>query len=176
MKVLVTYASKHGSTAEIARHISEILQENQLAVTFGTIGEVNYVASYDAIIIGSALYSRQWMPAATQFLKTRVDILASKPTWLFSTGPTGEGIAHEMFGGFRFTEELQPYVDTIQPRDSAVFHGKLDLAKLSLAELQSVKNYGGALGDFRDWDTITAWAQGIVRELQDTPGQQDALA
>ena len=166
MKILVTFASKHGATAEIAFHIGAVFKEYGFHVVVGAIGEVNHVASYDVIVIGSALYRQQWMPAAAQFLSTRVDILSQKHVWLFCSGPTGKGIAQEMFGGFRFSEELQPYVQMINPRGVAIFHGKLDLADLTLAELQIVKNYGGELGDFRNWDEITAWAEGIIRTVQ----------
>lgn len=172
MRVLVTFASKHGATAEIAFHIATVFKEYGFDVVVGAIGEVNYVASYDAVIIGSALYGRQWMPAAAQFLTTRADILSQKEVWLFSSGPTGTGIATEMFGGFHFSEELLPHVQAINPRGIAIFHGKLDITNLSLAELQIVKNYGGELGDFRNWGEITAWAEGIIGTLQQSTDAQ----
>lgn len=165
MKILVTYASKHGATAEIAQAIGMTLKEQDFTVDVLPIESVNQLMMYDAVIVGSAIYSRKWLPEAAQFLRMRVDILAQKPVWLFSSGPTGQGAAHEMFGGFDFDDELQPFVISIAPQDSMIFHGALKLSKLTLAELQIVKSYGGALGEFRQWDVISQWAEQIGMEL-----------
>ena len=165
MKTLIGYASKHGATAEIAAYMGEVLREQAVPVDVVPVGNVTNLARYDAIIVGSATYSQQWMPAATQFLTMRADILARKPVWLFSSGPTGEGNATELLGGFTFPENLQTALKVIEPQDVMVFHGKLDLTKLTLAELMIVKRYGGPLGDYRKWDKIEQWALKIVDYL-----------
>ena len=59
-KVLVAYGSKHGGTREIAERIGQVLQEAGLAVTARSADETGDVASYDAVVLGSAVYAGQW--------------------------------------------------------------------------------------------------------------------
>src|SRR5687768_2602142 len=69
-KILVAYASKHNSTAEIATVIGEVLQRAvELQVDVRPVEEVKEITPYDAIVLGSAVYMAQWQPAAADFLK-----------------------------------------------------------------------------------------------------------
>jgi len=67
--------------------------------------------------------------------------------------------------GFRFPEAQQPIADRIRPRDIAFFHGVLDMQKLNLGEKVIIKGIKAPVGDFRDWNAITAWARGIAEAL-----------
>jgi menaquinone-dependent protoporphyrinogen oxidase len=174
MKALVAFASKHGSTKEIAEFIAKTLEQHNVYTDVLYVGAVMNLSEYDAIIIGSAVYAGQWRPEAAQFLKVRTDILAEKRVWLFSSGPTGHGNATDLLGGFLFPENLEYHRNKINPVDTVVFHGNLDLTKLTLAELMIVNSYGGPLGDYRQWDKIKTWADGIATTLAET--QADSAA
>jgi menaquinone-dependent protoporphyrinogen oxidase len=67
--------------------------------------------------------------------------------------------------GWRFPEALQPIANRIKPRDFAFFHGELDQSKLNLPEKLIVKGIKAPLGDYRDWEAITAWAEDIAEYL-----------
>ena len=59
---------------------------------------------------------------------------------------------------------------TIHARDIAIFHGAADPKKLNLIEKWMLKNVKAPLGDFRDWNAITAWASAISGALlRETP-------
>jgi menaquinone-dependent protoporphyrinogen oxidase len=118
------------------------------------------------VVLGSAVYAGQWRKEAAAFLETHEQALAKRPVWLFSSGPTGEGDPVQLMKGWRFPEALQPIADRIQPRDIAFFHGVLDTSKLSLPEKLIVKALKAPIGDFRDWEAITTWAEGIAAALQ----------
>jgi menaquinone-dependent protoporphyrinogen oxidase len=60
----------------------------------------------------------------------------------------------------------QPIADRIRPRDTAVFHGVLDMKKLNLAEKLIIKGIKAPIGDFRDWDAIASWAAAIAAALK----------
>ena len=165
MRILVAYASKHGSTKEIADFIGKTLTDNGVDVDVYYVGAVTNLTDYDGVVIGSAVYAEQWRPEAAQFVRLRADVLAEKPVWLFSSGPTGHGNATDLLGGFVFPKNLEAYRQTIKPVDTTVFHGNLDLTKLTLAELMIVNGYGGPLGDYRQWDDIQQWANNIVATL-----------
>lgn len=86
--------------------------------------------------------------------------------WLFSSGPTGQGDPLELMKGWRLPEAQQPIADRIRPRDVALFHRELDMKKLSLPEKLILKAMKAPVGDFRDWEAITAWAAGIAEALK----------
>ncbi len=166
-KILVTYASKHDSTAEIAEAIGEALRESSgFHVDIESVETVENVAGYDAVVLGSAVYAGQWQGKAADFLKEHEAELAQRPTWIFSSGPTGEGDPKTLLKGWELPEALKPIVEHIQPRDVTVFHGNLDADKLGAFERIVVKGVKAPLGDFRDWTMIRAWASGIVQALK----------
>ena len=68
MKVLVTAASRHGSTAEIASIIAGILQASDIDAETVPPEAVASVADYDAVILGSAVYAGQWLEPARAFV------------------------------------------------------------------------------------------------------------
>lgn len=90
MKVLVAYASKRGSTAEIAAAVAEALSEASLEVDCLESGDVEDVSPYDAIVLGSAVYMKRWRGDAKHFLRRHSKQLAERPLWVFSFGPVGD--------------------------------------------------------------------------------------
>jgi menaquinone-dependent protoporphyrinogen oxidase len=166
-QVLVTYGTKHGGTAEIAERIGQVLRQAGLTADVLPADRVSDLATYQAVVLGSAVYFGRWRKEAARFLKASEHELAEKSVWLFSSGPTGEGDPVELTDGWRLPEALQPIADRIQPRDIAVFHGVLDEKKLGAIDKWMIKNVKAPLGDFRDWDAITAWAKAIAAELRE---------
>lgn len=164
-KVLVAYASKYGSTAEIAAAIGGTLSEKGLDVKVVSAEAVSTIQPYDAVVLGSAVYAGRWLLGAEDFLERYKGDLQQKPIWLFSSGPTGEGDAVELLKGWRFPDALQPTVAELNVRDVALFHGKIDTKKLNLAENLLVRAMRGSTGDFRNWDEIQAWANSLVESL-----------
>lgn len=165
-RVLVTYATKHGATGEIAEKIGEVLREAGLPTDVAPTYQVGDVTPYAAVVLGSAVYIGRWRKQAVKFLQDNEDALTHKAVWLFSTGPTGTGDPEELLKGWRFPENVQPLADHIQPRDIAVFHGVLNPDDLNFLEKWMIKNVKAPTGDFRDWDAISAWAMGIAQTLQ----------
>lgn len=167
MQVLVTYATKYGATAEIAAKIGQTLQQAGFHADVLPAGEVGDVAAYQAVIVGSAVYVGKWRKEAVEFLEDNEDALAQRLVWIFSSGPTGEGDAEELLKGWLLPEAQKALVERIQPRGIVVFHGELDQQKLNLLEKWVIKNVKAPLGDFRNWDGITAWATEIAAALQE---------
>ena len=163
--VLVTYASKHHATEEIAITIGRQLKEHGLKVEIRTADFVNTLEPFDAVVLGSAVYAGRWMKEAQTFLKENIDELTQRPVWVFSSGPTGEGDPVELVKGALYPVALEPVIAQIKPRDITVFHGKLDTNELGFGERLIVNMVKAPTGDFRDWDAIRAWADGIAAAL-----------
>lgn len=165
-KVLVAFASKYGATAEIAEKIGQVLSQAGLATDVLPARRVSDLKAYAAVIVGSASYIGQWRKEAVKFLSDHEQELAKRLVWLFSSGPTGEGDAQALMDGWRFPKGQQSILDRIQPRDITVFHGKVDPNKLNFIEKWLLNNVHSPIGDYRDWQSITAWAAGIAAELK----------
>jgi menaquinone-dependent protoporphyrinogen oxidase len=165
-RVLVAYASKYGATAEIAGRIGYTLREAGLQADVESVDLVQSIKSYQALVLGSAVYAGQWRKEAVQFLEDFEVWMAKMPVWLFSSGPTGEGDPVQLMKGWDFPEAQRPIAERIHARDIAFFHGALDMKKLHFAERVLVRGIKAPLGDFRDWAAIEAWAAGIAEALQ----------
>ena len=165
-QVLVAYASKHGSTKEIAETIGRVLTEAGFAVEVLAADRVADVNAYQAVVLGSAVYIGSWRKAAARFLKDNEKALAERPLWLFSSGPTGKGDPVELAKGWRFPNSLQPVADRIRPVESVLFQGAVDSNKLGFFARWAIKNVKAPSGDFRDWNAISAWAGKIAARLK----------
>ncbi len=161
MRVLVTAASKHGSTAAIAEAIARRLSAARFEVTLSAPDRVDAVESYDAFVLGSAVYAGRWIGSARQFAETFADVLATRPLWLFSSGPVGDPPqpADEPHDGAALAAALSA-------RQHRVFAGKLDRSELGLVERAVVGAVRAPEGDFRAWDDIGSWADSIARDLE----------
>ncbi|MFE5672111.1 flavodoxin domain-containing protein [Agromyces sp. NPDC056523] len=173
MKVLVAYASKYGATEGIARRIGETLTTRGLDVVVAACKTVNDASGYDAFVVGSAVYEFNWRKAARKFVERNAEVLASKPTWLFASGPLGAEDVHK--DGNHALKDSAPkqfakYEDLVHPRGTTVFRGAYDHDKVSrgdrfVAWLPGVRDLMDE-GDFREWDVIDAWATDIADELE----------
>jgi menaquinone-dependent protoporphyrinogen oxidase len=162
--VLVAYASKYGSTKEIAEHIALILRGEGLAVDVKDAETVSSLQVYHAVVVGSALYFDNWLPAARELLESFQDELTSKSVWLFSSGITGEGDFREVIGWY-YPENLKDIVKTIQPKEIALFGGKVESKNLELEDWLVNPGVRVDVGDYRNWSEIEAWAAQIAKTL-----------
>jgi menaquinone-dependent protoporphyrinogen oxidase len=175
-QVLVAYATKYGATADIAERIGQVLHEAGLPAQVLPAHRVGDTGAYDAVVLGSAVYIGRWRKEAAKFLKANAKDLAQKPVWLFSSGPTGEGDPVELTQGWKFPGALQELADEVQPRDVVLFHGSVDVDKMSFIEKWMIKNVKSPTGDFRDWDAISDWAADIATQLQGTDPAPAAIS
>jgi menaquinone-dependent protoporphyrinogen oxidase len=161
MRVLVTFASRHGSTEDIARAIAAELESPQLGVEISEAGAVRSLESYDAIVLGSAVYMGSWLPDARRFVERHRQQLPGMPVWLFSSGPLG-------------AEDPKPQGDPTGLADvmsatcalgHRIFPGRLDPGQLSLGERLITRMVRPPAGDFRDWPAIERWAREIAATL-----------
>jgi len=175
MRVLVVYASRYGATQGIAERIAAILRQQGLEAIAQPAQQASDPAAFDAVVIGSAVYYFHWLWKAKWFVRRNRDALATRPVWLFSSGPLGAALRDAQ--GRDLCEVLRPreiakFDQAIHPREHRVFFGALKPDKLRLPHKLLSKlpaNRDNALfpvGDFRDWLEIEAWARDIARALK----------
>lgn len=161
MNVLVAVASKHGSTMGIGETIATQLRSMDIAAEVRAVTEVVDVGSYDAVVVGSAVYMGQWLPEAVALMQNQEAALHAVPVWLFSSGPLGTD-QPQPAGDPRHLDEL---MEIAGARGHRIFSGRLDKDHLGLGERLIVKAVHAPTGDFRDWDAIRDWAREIGETL-----------
>jgi menaquinone-dependent protoporphyrinogen oxidase len=154
----VAYASKMGSTKDIAEAIGAELHEHGLKAEVRNVREADSPGYYDAVVLGSAVYAARWRPEATRYVRQHAGELARHPVWLFESGWVGkrpEKIVASPGGRKRASR--------IGAEPPAVFGGKLDPALATgFFDRTLAKRMPG---DSRDFDEIRAWAGQIANAL-----------
>jgi len=161
MVVWVVVASKYGATHEIAEAIAEEISVAGHEASVRDAEEIDGFEGADAVVLGSAVYGR-WLKPARTLLDERTEELASKPLWLFSSGPLGDP---------PMPKEVEPdgiadAVEATGAREHKVFAGRLERGLLSRPERMIARALRAPDGDFRDWERVRAWARSIAGELR----------
>jgi menaquinone-dependent protoporphyrinogen oxidase len=164
MRILVTAASRHGSTAEIAGRIGDTLATRAgLDVTVRAPHDVEDIAGYDAYVLGSAVYMGHWLDTARDLVQ-RHHGWHDHPVWLFSSGPIGDPPKPD-----EQPVDVGAVVVATHAREHRLFSGVLRRDRLGFAERAMVAALRAPYGDFRDWAAIDAWAQDIADGLVGAP-------
>jgi len=161
MTVLVTAASRHGSTMEIAEAIGRTLRQRGLDVDVQPAAGMSAVDRYEAVVLGSAVYMGHWLEAAWQLAESESRSLRMRPVWLFSSGPVGDPPKPD-----EQPVDVGAVVAATGARGHRLFNGNLDPHRLGFAERAMIRAVRAQTGDFRDWAEIAAWAEHIAGELR----------
>ena len=164
-RILVTYASRTGSTAEIAEAIGKTLTQGGAQVDVLPMQDVKDLSLYRAVVAGSAIRKSKWLPEAMQFVQTHRSELGQKPFVTFTVCIT---LAMSNTDQYRqaVKQWMQPVRAQVSPVSEGLFAGRLDFSKLPLTFdmllLRAVVAFGiFPKDDRRDWKSICAWADGL---------------
>ena len=168
-KTLVTYATRTGSTVGVAEAIATALCAHDIQVDVIPMQEVTDLTPYQAVIAGSAIQNRQWLPEAVQFVQTHRTELSQKPFAMFAVCMT---LAMKNGEKFRpqISDWLTPVRGLISPVSEGIFAGALEISKIPsfgdrLKFRLSVLFGVWSEGDHRDWNAIRAWAESLPAKL-----------
>lgn len=163
-RILIVYATRTGSTAEIAQALAKELQAAGHAADAVEIASVSSPAGYDAVVIGGPMYMGHLDGRVGTFVKHHSLYLARVPVAGFAVGLA---VASKDPEGIAMTEKvLHAALDPLRPVAETVFAGKLDPEILSWWQRWIVKKVKSPVGDFRDWDTIAAWARELPAKMK----------
>jgi menaquinone-dependent protoporphyrinogen oxidase len=164
MKVLIAVASKHGATTEIGQVIEASLRSDGLDVELMRIEDVSSLRPYDAVIIGSGVYSGHWMRPAREFVEVHEGELRQLPVWLFSSGPVGDPPKP-----LENPAEVADVVKRLAARGHRLFPGRIEGSDLGLSERALIALVRAPDGDFRPWSEIATWSESIAGQLKALP-------
>jgi menaquinone-dependent protoporphyrinogen oxidase len=171
-KILVTYASRTGSTAGVAEAIGHTLATSGARVDVRPMQEVHDLSPYQAVVAGSAIQGGQWLPEAMRFMQTHQASLAQKPFAAFLVCMT---LSMPKADRYRqgVSEWMVPVRALVKPVSEGLFAGVLDISKVPSWGDRLKFRISAALGfwkegDHRDWNAIRAWAAELQPRLERT--------
>ena len=160
MNILVTVASRHGSTLEIGEAIAAAIQSSGVDAEVLPTEAVATLDDYDAVVLGSGVYAGHWMRGARTFVDDHEVDLKGLPVWIFSSGPIGDPPTP-----MENPAEVAAISKRISARGHRLFAGKIDGSDLGLAERALIKLVRAPHGDYRSWSEISVWGQDIAATL-----------
>lgn len=168
-KILVAYASKYGSTQEVAEAIAGVLREKELTVDLQPISKVRTLEGNGAVVLGAAFYFGLWHKDALNFLIRNEDALTRRPLAIFALGPTSRD-EQEMQSARAQLDKVMARFPRLSPFAIEMFCGKypakLHFPESLVAGLPASPLHGMPQSDVRDWTAIHAWANSLVTKFQ----------
>ena len=149
---------------EIASTIGRVLTDARITVDVSAPEDVVSLEPYEAVILGSAVYMGRWLEPATAFADRFAEALPERRVWLFSSGPLGD--PPKPAGDPVNVAAIEASTQAIEHR---VFAGSMDKRELGFGEKLVIAGVRAPYGDFRPWDEIAGWAQGIARAIEAVP-------
>jgi menaquinone-dependent protoporphyrinogen oxidase len=158
--ILIAYATRAGSTVEVAAAIGQSLSAAGFSVDVKPVKEVAGVAGYTAVILGSAIRMGRWLPEAVRFVEDNQAALNRLPVALFTV--------HLLNGGedAASVAARHAYLDPVRPllpgAEEVYFTGSMDYSRLSLLDRFIAKMVKAAESDQRDWEQIRGWTPRVL--------------
>lgn len=170
-KLLVVYASKYGSTREVADVIASKVREQGYVVDLRSTAEVKGIDlhEYAAVVLGAPIYMNNWLSEAHDFMETYKPTLSKRPLAIFSLGPVDDSPENMQIAKDGLTNALERY-GWLNPVEITMFVGKYDPAKLGpmhklIAILPASPLHDLPATDHRDWAVIHQWARALPEKL-----------
>jgi menaquinone-dependent protoporphyrinogen IX oxidase len=184
-KILVTYVTNSGSTAEVAKAVMEEIQKSGAQAELRPVSEAGELAFYSAVVLGAPMILG-WHRSALTFLRKNKVALAKKPLAVFVTCMSLTDTGETNFRGVpvvvdenlpqtpqnpsrlnfkerysRVSNYLRPILNAcrVKPVSVGVFGGQLNYSHLEWwAMIFVVLILQAKAGDRRNWNTIRSWA------------------
>ena len=160
--ILIAYASKKGSTTEIAQAVGKEIRAAGHLVDVTEMKSVSSLDGYNAVVIGAPFYMGT-ITDMGKFTGRYRDALAKVPVAAFAVGvaPLGKDPA----GKDNAMKKLQKTLEPLAPVAMAIFTGKIDPSQLSWFQKWITNKVKSPVGDFRDWTAIEAWTRELPAKL-----------
>ena len=162
-RILIAYASKCGSTAEVAKSMGKVLVEKGCEVDILPVNQVKTMDGYNGILAGSAVRVGAWLPEAVDFVRNNQTTMQKIPTAIFTVhGLNWENTSASEALRKNYTTTIK---QMITPVDEVFFAGKIDYSTMTFLEKMLCKTVKAAEEDRRDWGVINGWAAEIPGRL-----------
>ena len=191
--MLVVYATKYGSTAQVAETVAEELRAAGCEAEARAAGDGASAAGFDAVVVGGPMIFG-WHKEALKYVQARRDVLAAVPVAYFITAASLTEDGADAVGGVpvykdswlakrptipdkltrkqryalpsHYLGDVLKKTAPVRPRQAAFFAGAVDMTKMGiLAKLFVMLVIGASPGDGRHWDAVREWARQLPAVL-----------
>lgn len=164
MKVLVTAATKHGGTGEIAEWIGTALSESGIDAVVRPPEDVATLDEFDAVVLGSGVYVGKWLASASHLAERLAPEFRARPTFLFSSGPAGDPPKPDTD-----PVDVERIRELTGAEDHIVFAGRIARDRMGFGERAVITALRVPDGDFRPRAAVEQWARHIAERLTVAP-------
>lgn len=174
MKILITYSSGFGSTAEVSEEIGKVLaEEEEFEVDVQSIDDITEISEYDTIVVGSSVRADRPLANVRDFFAKFRFELAQKNLALFAVCLTANSKEGKEKVKREYLSQIIDKYPQLHFMSAEAFGGKIDFDKLNpvmqdlmirVLEKTGLPTTGSV--DTRDWDFIRQWAQEIKKKLK----------
>jgi len=160
--ILIVYATKHGSTREVAATVADELAVQGFETELRPAADVDDLSAYEGVVLGTALYMGRLHRDARRFLKRHEPTLSTLPIAVFAMGPQTMERSQVRSSRQQLDRALAK-TPKVRPVDTAIFGGVVEPSELHFPFNKMVQS------DARDWDEIANWAHevGVVLAMQE---------
>jgi menaquinone-dependent protoporphyrinogen oxidase len=163
--VLVAYATRYGSTQEVAEAVAATLRTRGLEVHLRPAREVRSLEGYSAVVLGTAIYIFCLRKDARRFLTRHREALSMRPIAIFALGPFNNDEKERQGVRAQLDKELAMF-PWFTPVAQEIFGGKFDPAKLRFPYNLVPHLRRLPASDIRDWTAIRAWASDLAEKFK----------
>jgi menaquinone-dependent protoporphyrinogen oxidase len=168
-KLLVAYATRYGSTAEVAEAVGTRLRERGFDVGVKPVKQAPSLDGYDAVVFGTPFYLGAMLKEGRAWLESQRAALETRPNAIFAFGPTSA--ADDLAETAKQLDKTLAELPWLSPVAARMFVGAYDPTKLRFADrlltkLPASPLHGLAAHDDRDWDAIGEWADETAEALE----------
>lgn len=177
MKALIVYGTRYGSTAQISEEMAKTLRERGVGVDVVNAkkNKVGKLDGYDLVLVGSGIRMGKWTDEPLKFLEKNEEALSGKPVALFVSCGSADDPKQCEIGRAKYLDEVGNRYRRLQIVSKGLFGGKYDsssgfMMRMALRGMREELVKKGRNPDepyeFRDWDSIRAWAAGLVDQVR----------
>jgi menaquinone-dependent protoporphyrinogen oxidase len=162
--ILVAYATRSGSTQEVAEAVGAVLREGGFEVDVQRLPVAGGLENYRAVVLGAPFYMYRWHKDALTFLRRNRRVLQHLPVAVFALGPFND-VEKEWRDVRAQLDKALATFPWLTPVATEVFGGRFDPAKLGFPYTLIPAMKKIPANDIRDWDAIRGWAEELMQKF-----------
>lgn len=163
-KILVAYATRAGSTIDVAMTIASALRHENTIVDVENVKDFKGVIDYDVVVVGSAIRMGHWLPEAIEFVQNNKGTLSQIPTAYFLVSGSLSKDTPEALS--TVLSYIDPVCAIIEPVSIGLFAGKIDYQRLPWIDRTIARMTGAVESDGRNWEMIRQWAEDLQKIIE----------
>jgi menaquinone-dependent protoporphyrinogen oxidase len=169
--ILIIYSTIDGHTLKICRRLQRVIEQQNHRVELASVDDEPDadLKLFDKIVIGASIRYGKHRPQVYDFIKRNEKVLESKPSAFFSVNVVARKPEKNR-------PETNPYMKQFrkkaswQPRELAVFAGKIDYQKYGFWDRQIIRSimwmtkgptHPRTVAEFTDWGEVEAFAHRV---------------